>query len=320
MDKMTKVYRRDNLTINAETIKKGKKTIWHGDFIAFYPDGKRAMTGSYLYGKPHGAWWRWYEDGQPASVHHYTLGALHGGYTQFYDNGDKAREGTYVRGTPDGEHRVYFKGGKPRKAMSYKAGKLLRVEQLIGGRWTLADLQKMLWQIDGNDFHFDKVCELHDNGELVCKTPAQIMADLSTIVDPETVAEVLEHLNDLYQEYGLNTARETLVSCAGTVFAMEKDASGAPTVALTENPNLNRAPMTQREIDYIFNACREASLGQMGLNQRLPGFNQQRGDFVRDTVAAIDEGIGNCRDTDNSSIAWLPSSPPELLYWHVPSP
>ena len=161
----------------------------------------------------------------------------------------------------------------------------------------------MVWQIDGNDFFYEKVCELDDNGVLVCKTPAQIMADLSTIVDPELVADLLDHLNDLYEEYGLNTARETLVGCAGTVFAMEKDVSGAPTVSLTENPNLNRAPMTQREIDYIFNACREAGRSQMGLNQRLPGFNQQRDDFVRDTVGAIDESVMNCRESGNQMIA-----------------
>ena len=187
MKSTTHTFKKGTLTVQMETVKKVGKTIWHGDFVAYYPNGRQAMTGSYVHGKPHGTWQRWYENGTLASVHHYGLGTLDGVYTQFYENGDKAREGVFNQGAFEGEHRIYFKGGKLRKAFKYKAGQILRVERLIGGRWTITDLEKNIWSIDDHDYRYKKVCELSDNGELVCKTPAQIMEDLSTIVDPEIV-------------------------------------------------------------------------------------------------------------------------------------
>ncbi|MCB0056571.1 MAG: hypothetical protein KDE45_06095 [Caldilineaceae bacterium] len=303
MKTIMRSLKRGALTVHMDTIQKGARTVWHGDFIAYHPNGQPAVTGSYVHGKPNGTWRRWYENGKLASVHRYVLGEMDGNYTQFFENGDKAREGSFKRGGPEGDQRIYFKGGKNRRLIHYKSGRLLRVEQLIGGRWTITDLENMIWQIDGDDFHYEKVCVLFDNGELVCKTPAQILEDLSTMLPPEVVSQILEELDRLYDEHGLDQSKETLVGCAGIVFATNKDTSGAPTVQLTDNPKLNRAPMTQQEIDHITSACRQASLGSMGINPRLPGFKKQRDNFVRDTVAAIDEGIGNCRNSGNDMIS-----------------
>jgi thiol-disulfide isomerase/thioredoxin len=319
MKNTTLTFKNDALTIHMDTVEKAGKTIWHGDFIANYPNGQQAMVGSYMHGKPHGTWRRWYDNGNLGSVHRYVLGTLDGSYTQFYENGDKAREGMFKHGIPEGDHRIYFKGDKLHKAIRYKQGQLLRVEGLIGGRWTVNDLENMIFRIEGREFRYRKVCELSDDGELVCKTPAQIMEDLSTMLPPEIVSQILEELDKLYEEYGLEPSKTTLVQCAGTVLAMEEDTSGDPTVfpieedtsgASTAQPiedsELNRAPMTQQEVEDLVDACREASWRSKGIDSRLPDFDQQREDFVQNTVSAMDESVSSCRDTGNDMIAALP--------------
>ena len=303
MKTIVKMLKTQNMTIHMEYIQQNKHATKHGDFTGYYPGGKRAITGSYIYGKPNGKWSRWYENGQMASVHHYMLGMLHGDYIQFFESGDQARKGKYLKGKPEGEHLIYFKKNRIEKRFIYKRGKIRRAEFLIKTRLSILDYVEGVLLLNGDEYKYKKVCLLTDTGELICKTPAQIIEDLSTMVDPDFIHDILDYFDRLFEDLALNNDKEILVGCAGGVLAVPTDQSGAPTVPQIDNPNLNRAPMTQTEIDSIFTACRDASRGAMGLDSSVPNFNNQRDNFVQDTVAGITAQVSNCRESSNDSIA-----------------
>ena len=64
--------------------------------------------------------------------------------------------------------------------------------------------------------------------------------------------------------------------------------------------------MTEPEVNEIYQRCRQSAWGQQGLDTGSPDFDNQRDSFVEDTIAQIDEEIGNCREPSNQAVqdAW----------------
>lgn len=301
MQTTTKRFKSGDLVIDIDCIQNGEKTIWHGDFIGYYPNGRKAIAGSYVRGKPHGKWIRWYKDGQLASVHHYLMGKLHGEYQQFFNNGDIAREGVFVRDMPNGETKIYFKGNTIQKRYNYDNGLLQLAEIRTKSGIKVIDSIAGTILAGDEDYRFKKVCTLKSNGELVCKTPAQIFEDLSAFLPPVIVNDLLSALDDFYDDFNLDTDKEILVGCGEEIFAVDAAANGGGIIGDTnagtgDDDHENRAPMTQNEIDDILNACSNASWQDMGIDTGSADFNNQSDRFVETALARIDEAINNCQD------------------------
>ena len=199
-----------------ETFSSGPGSRKHGEVYAYHPNGTRAMSGSYLHGKPNGIWKRWYDSGILASVHNYAFGALNGPYVQYFDNGNKAREGLYRRGIPDGTHRIYYRDNQAEQSLfTIVDSKLTRFRVMLKGVELLYDEDLGLTQ-NGSTLRPTKVCFLRGNGTLVCKTLGQMVADLSTVINPENLADIISALDSLYDvaDLGLDPGNDILVGCA----------------------------------------------------------------------------------------------------------
>jgi antitoxin component YwqK of YwqJK toxin-antitoxin module len=137
----------------------------HGEWSAFYRDGKKIGGGEYVMGKREGKWSRWFADydedslfsqplyreyhgpfkseadfkhgeidgiwtiddrnGQRINEWHFVNGAPHGEWTWYYPSGQKRRQATYVNGTLHGKVHEWAASGKLTSAVEFIGGRKL---------------------------------------------------------------------------------------------------------------------------------------------------------------------------------------------------
>ena len=300
--RMTKSYSSAENNGLLEGYVKGKRFLPHGEVSTTNDKGQRILLGQYLNGRPNSKWFRWYEDGTLCSEHQYAFGRFIGTSKQYWANGVLARDCKYEKGSHDYEEKIYNKKGGEEKHKVYKKGKLVKAKIRIRDKWLDfdSDLFKLSfpWLIIA-----EKLCYLNQDNYLRCKTPYQVWHDLNTFLDPETVESILNQLNDLYADLGLDTQNTVLTSCSGTFVATQINTASpnvrsSPTVRNADDHN---ASFTQQESDDISNACLsavKAAVADGGIDSFT---NNDQG--TRDAVNTIDEVVSNCADNDNSMIS-----------------
>lgn len=100
------VNRRNRKKVVAEggLLAAGEGYQQHGKWIQYYGNGKPALMGTYLRGKPAGAWQELWPDGKPKRDFHYAILAdkdgtytcMSGEYHEYYENGQLKVTGFYM--------------------------------------------------------------------------------------------------------------------------------------------------------------------------------------------------------------------------------
>ncbi len=100
------VSRKNKKKVVAEggLVSAGDGYLQHGKWVQYYSNGRPALTGSYLKGKPAGAWQELWPDGKPKRDFHYAILAdkdgtytcMAGEYHEYYENGQLKVTGFYM--------------------------------------------------------------------------------------------------------------------------------------------------------------------------------------------------------------------------------
>lgn len=112
--------------------------INHGDWVAFYPDGKQLGGGAYVMGKRVGPWSRWFSDydrdslfSQPLYREYqgpfkseaiFVAGELHGPWIIYDHNKQRISQWNFVKGAPHGAWTWYYPSGQKRREAHYVEG------------------------------------------------------------------------------------------------------------------------------------------------------------------------------------------------------
>jgi antitoxin component YwqK of YwqJK toxin-antitoxin module len=91
--------------------------------------GRVKQQGSYSSGKRSGEWVSWYPDGKRRSVEHYLDGKLNGLHREYYPNGRLMDEFKYRDGIldcRDGYHKSWYEGGALKFEMEVRDRKLAK--------------------------------------------------------------------------------------------------------------------------------------------------------------------------------------------------
>jgi thiol-disulfide isomerase/thioredoxin len=295
---ITKRYLNQSKDFSIEGLKNGNSFTRHGDVTVKDENGKVELTGRYSYGKPIGEWIHWHENGKVESTHRYVDGLLNGSCKQYWDNGTLAREGSYKGGYPEGEHKMYDRQKKLVRRVEYKRKKIVKAKLLIKDKWLEYDLSNLLLKLPWKPI-FERIC-LNQSGALECMSVLELWEKLLTSMDPDEAEEMLQALNDLYGELGLDENNGIITSCAGTFVATSvqdgnSKQSGRP------GGNVGRGSLTQQEVGDIVNACKAKQRGQLAGYGIFPNVKGDPG-----TAAAVDHmdtAVANCQDHGNSMIA-----------------
>lgn len=100
------VSRRNKKRIISEgsIVAEGDGYVQHGGWILYHTNGKPKLSGSFIKGKPAGAWEEYYTSGKLKKVYHYgvfadkdgTYTCMSGGYKEFYETGTLKVSGFYL--------------------------------------------------------------------------------------------------------------------------------------------------------------------------------------------------------------------------------
>lgn len=77
----------------------------------YYQDGGIEMQGGMNNGKKHGEWKAFYVDGKPWTVSSFDNGTFHGAYIMYNKDGSLKLEGHYTQGEETGHWRYYDQEG-----------------------------------------------------------------------------------------------------------------------------------------------------------------------------------------------------------------
>lgn len=94
-----------------------------GTSVAFFPNGKEAVTIEYVNGKKHGMYKKWFEHGRESYVCPYQDGRRHGTAYSWWSNGNIRSESSYKHGVPHGMQKQWYVSGVLFKKMNLKDGK-----------------------------------------------------------------------------------------------------------------------------------------------------------------------------------------------------
>lgn len=124
-----------------------------GPYVQWYPNGEKAIAGSYKNGRQQGVWTLWYDNGkmmlqetlaegsrQGESKGWHKNGSLagsgsyvdnmrHGIWTVWYENGAKMQEGSYDHDMRSGLWTFYYENGSRKEAGAYENGEQTGVWQ-----------------------------------------------------------------------------------------------------------------------------------------------------------------------------------------------
>lgn len=120
----------------------------HGPVEAFYPSGKRRLTGQYVHNVPHGKfsvwseggqlvcewyfygglkegeWQEWYENGKKSRIQHYSRDKRHGPARHWYETGEVYMDENWLNGLKEGKSTKWHKNGQLMEQAEYIAGQL----------------------------------------------------------------------------------------------------------------------------------------------------------------------------------------------------
>ncbi|MEZ5308273.1 MAG: hypothetical protein R2684_14100 [Pyrinomonadaceae bacterium] len=238
--------------LNGRFVPDGELSFKHGN-------GRNAVTGAYLDGRPNGAWRTFYPNGKLESEAIYINGEPNGIARRFWPNGKIARKDTFEKGDKTSSI-LYSKSGRIEKSHKKKNKKVVyAIYQTSKGR-LIADAIKNSLRFKDEEVGKMKVCQLYDNGAFRCKSQFQIWRDLNTFMDPEQVLEVLEDVNLKADQAGIGDAKQVLSECGGNWVA-----TSASNLGRVVEPSSNfRVQITSSELSGIKSACRDAQLNSLG--------------------------------------------------------
>lgn len=97
--------------------------VFHGEFVEFYPNGKRFSAGSYAHGLRHGRWEFWHQNGQTARLAVYSDGVAEGEWVWYRQNGTRWRASSYMNGKLEGNSITFADDGQtPIESEAYRLG------------------------------------------------------------------------------------------------------------------------------------------------------------------------------------------------------
>lgn len=88
------------------------KSIKHGPYAAWHPNGQLRMQGEYKYDSPVGTFTWLYQNGQKALEGDYTDGKQEGEWNWWHENGQRSIRGYFSAGNPSGKWTWWNKEGK----------------------------------------------------------------------------------------------------------------------------------------------------------------------------------------------------------------
>jgi hypothetical protein len=106
----------------------GGRQVRHGDYRAWYPDGRLKIAGAFVEGQKSGRWTFWhgnglpYARGQKKEEGEYRAGRESGRWTRWHSLGTEREEGEYREGVPVGRWRFWDELGQPEREGEYQAG------------------------------------------------------------------------------------------------------------------------------------------------------------------------------------------------------
>lgn len=93
------------------TLESGTLTLWHFN-------GQKKMVGSYRKGKPNGEWVNWYPNGKKSAVMPYVNGLSEGTGARFYRNGNKESEIQFKANKANGYWKQWYADGSLKTSMN----------------------------------------------------------------------------------------------------------------------------------------------------------------------------------------------------------
>ncbi len=88
------------------------KTVKHGPYQAWHPNGQNRMSGEYKYDIPVGTFTWWFANGQKALEGVYDEGKQEGEWNWWHENGQPSIRGYFTAGNPSGKWTWWSKEGK----------------------------------------------------------------------------------------------------------------------------------------------------------------------------------------------------------------
>jgi len=110
--KLVKVSNDEWWNARPATFKGEGKTIKHGPWTAWHPNGQIAVEGRFEYDLPVGQFVWWFSNGQKAQVGDYEAGHATGNWVWWHANGQKKTSGAYEAGVPMGPWSWWKTDGK----------------------------------------------------------------------------------------------------------------------------------------------------------------------------------------------------------------
>ena len=99
-----------------------RKGVQDGPYARFYPDGSRAVQGTWNDNQEDGTWVWWHENGQESARGRYIRGRQSGSWTWYWANGNRSREGDYLQGREAGTWTAWYESGRKREEGLYHNG------------------------------------------------------------------------------------------------------------------------------------------------------------------------------------------------------
>ncbi len=87
--------------------------VFHGPYVAYWPNGVKQAEGQYLDGARDGRWAFFDEAGIKTGETDFKAGDYHGTRVEFFPNGQKRLEEVFVRGRRQGPARFFDELGRP---------------------------------------------------------------------------------------------------------------------------------------------------------------------------------------------------------------
>lgn len=99
-----------------------REGVMHGPFQRFYPDGQKAVQGTYDTNQEDGPWIWWHPNGKDATKGKYAKGREVGSWTWWHDNGSRAEEGDFLMGRKAGTWVAWYDTGRKKEEGLYQNG------------------------------------------------------------------------------------------------------------------------------------------------------------------------------------------------------
>ncbi|MEQ1567772.1 MAG: hypothetical protein ABMA64_19175 [Myxococcota bacterium] len=94
--------------------------LMDGPYLLKFPNGKRAVKGSYAQNLEDGDWWAWYDNGQERYQGKYNKAKKTGPWTSWHSNGNRAEEGDYLQNRKIGQWTTWYESGHKREEGLYQ--------------------------------------------------------------------------------------------------------------------------------------------------------------------------------------------------------